>query len=210
MGRGDRPGPTSSLKWGDSNCCGWPFIRGRMGVSSRRMPLESFTTLALPRDLGTPAQGRRLLESALDSLPESVLADAQLLLTEVLSNAILHGSAGGGARPDVSVEADEAIVPGAVTDPGPPFPRPAIHPPDPLAASGWGLYLLERLAEQWGVEDEPDGGSAVWFELSVGRSRPTPPPPRRTPRAETNSHSIVSPPRLVERSRSTRRSPAPF
>jgi anti-sigma regulatory factor (Ser/Thr protein kinase) len=183
-----------------------------MGVSTRRMPLESFTTLALPRDLGTPAQGRRLLESALDSLPESVLADAQLLLTEVLSNAILHGSAGAGARLDVSVEADESIVRVTVTDRSPQFPRPAILPPDPLAASGWGLYLLERLAKQWGVEDAPDGGSAVWFELSVGRSRPTPTPPtpRRTSRAESDSHSRVSPQRLVARSRSTRRSPATF
>ena len=97
-----------------------------MRVSTRRMSLESFTTLALPRDLGTPAQGRRLLESALDSLPESVLADAQLLLTEVLSNAILHGSAGAGARLDVSVEADESIVRVTVTDRSPLFPRPAM------------------------------------------------------------------------------------
>ena len=181
-----------------------------MGVSTRRMSLESFTTLALPRDLGTPAQGRRLLESALGSLPESVLADAQLLLTEVLSNAILHGSAGAGARLDVSVEVDESMVRVTVTDRSPQFPRPAIHPPDPLAASGWGLYLLERLAKQWGVEDAPDGGSVVWFELSVGRSRPTPPTPRGPSRTESESQSIVSPPRLVARSRSTRRSPAPF
>ncbi|HYZ12495.1 MAG TPA: ATP-binding protein [Actinomycetota bacterium] len=174
------------------------------------MSLESFTTLALPRDLGTPAQGRRLLESALESFPESVLADAQLLLTEVLSNAILHGSAGAGARIDVSVEADESIVRVTVTDPSPQFPRPAIHAPDPLAASGWGLYLLERLATQWGVEDAPDGGSAVWFELRVSRSHPTPPTPRRTAPAESDNHSRVSPPRLVARSRSTRRAPAPF
>src|SRR5918995_1489213 len=98
---------------GDSIGCGWPSIRGRMGVSTRRMSLESFTTLALPRDLGTPAQGRRLLESALDSLPESVLADAQLLLTEVLSNAILHGSAGVRGRPGVAGRAGAARRPGA-------------------------------------------------------------------------------------------------
>jgi anti-sigma regulatory factor (Ser/Thr protein kinase) len=186
-------------------------VRSRQdGVSTKRMPLESFTTLALPRDLGTPAQGRRLLESALDSLPESVLADAQLLLTEVLSNAILHGSAGPGARLDVLVEADESVVRVTVTDRSPQFPRPAIHPPDPLAASGWGLYLLERLAKQWGVDDAPDGGSAVWFELSVGRSRPTRPSSRRTSRAESDGHSRVSPQRLIARSRWTRRSPAPF
>ena len=181
-----------------------------MGVSTRRMSTESFTTLALPRDLGTPAQGRRLLESALDSLPGSVVADAQLLLTEVLSNAILHGSAGAGARLDVSVEADESILRVTVTDRSPQFPRPSINPPDPMAASGWGLYLLERLAKRWGVEDAPDGGSAVWFELSVGRSRPTPPAPQRTSQAGWNGHPKVSPPRLVARSRSTRRSPAPF
>jgi len=136
-----------------------------MGVLRKSMPTASITTRTLPRDPGTPAQGRRLLESALDSLPEPVLADAQLLLTEVLSNAIVHGSPGAGARLDVSVEAGESTVRVTVTDRSPRFARPSIHRPDPTAASGWGLYLLERLAERWGVKDATDGGSAVWFEL---------------------------------------------
>jgi hypothetical protein len=126
-------------------------VRSRQdGVSTKRMPLESFTTLALPRDLGTPAQGRRLLESALDSLPESVLADAQLLLTEVLSNAILHGSAGPGARLDVLVEADESIVRVTVTDRSPQFPRPAIHPPDPSGCVGVGALSARAPREAVG------------------------------------------------------------
>jgi anti-sigma regulatory factor (Ser/Thr protein kinase) len=140
-----------------------------MRVSHRSMPTGSVTTRTLTRDPGTPSQGRRLLESALDAVPESVLADAQLLLTEVLSNAILHGSANADARLEVSVETDDSTVRVTVTDRSPRFTRPSIHRPDSSAASGWGLYLLERMATRWGVEGVPDKGSAVWFELSIGR-----------------------------------------
>jgi hypothetical protein len=33
-------------------------------------------------------------------------------------------------------------------------------------SSGWGLYLVERLAERWGVDRRPDGNE-VWFELAL-------------------------------------------
>jgi hypothetical protein len=34
----------------------------------------------------------------------------------------------------------------------------------PEATSGRGMYLLEELAEEWGIDERPNG-KTVWFEL---------------------------------------------
>jgi serine/threonine-protein kinase RsbW len=102
-------------------------------------------------------------------MPGSVLSDAQLLLTEILSNAILHG--GGSEGLEVVVATDDTTLRVSVTDHGSGFTRPTVLPPDASAASGWGLYLLERLAATWGVDPVPDGGSYVWFELDLAGPR---------------------------------------
>jgi hypothetical protein len=49
-----------------------------------------------------------------------------------------------------------------VTDEGPGF-DPA-RTGQPRDASGWGLFLVERLAHRWGVRQEGDA-TRVWFEL---------------------------------------------
>ena len=49
-----------------------------------------------------------------------------------------------------------------VIDPGPGF-RPNILRPTPYQESGWGLYLVEQVANRWGVVD--DGSIHVWFEI---------------------------------------------
>ena len=33
---------------------------------------------------------------------------------------------------------------------------------------GWGLVLVDSLADRWGLESAPEGGSVAWFELSLG------------------------------------------
>jgi hypothetical protein len=53
-----------------------------------------------------------------------------------------------------------------VHDPGAGFtPRPPR--PDPARTSGWGLYLVDELADRWGV-DGAGRGTRVWFELDGG------------------------------------------
>jgi anti-sigma regulatory factor (Ser/Thr protein kinase) len=100
-------------------------------------------------------------------LPPDVFGDATLLLSELLSNSVKHS----GLRPDqhVRVTADwsESVFRVTVRD------RPAessapqlagsIRPP-PGAESGWGLYLVDRIASRWGTLDDDDGGG-YWFEL---------------------------------------------
>ena len=45
------------------------------------------------------------------------------------------------------------------------FERPETGPPDD-ADEGWGLFLVEQLADEWGVDS---GRRAVWFRIDCGR-----------------------------------------
>ena len=111
-----------------------------------------------------PAMARRLLDGLGDGLEPSLLDDARLLLTELITNAIQHGHLERGDQIAVTVrrEADGIIV--EVVDPG--DGMPPLDSRGPGSGSGWGLTLLERLADEWGVEPVPDGGTLAWFRLA--------------------------------------------
>ena len=84
-----------------------------------------------------------------------------LLVSEVVSNAVRHSSGSPDAKIRLVATATEQAVRIAVTDSGEGFtPRP--RDPDRLE-DGYGLYLLEKAASNWGVENS--GGTTVWFEL---------------------------------------------
>jgi anti-sigma regulatory factor (Ser/Thr protein kinase) len=88
-------------------------------------------------------------------------ADALIVVSELVTNAIRHGGARSPAD-EVGVHAAlrDAALRLEVTDPGPGF-EPGGHGPRP--DGGYGLHLLDRLATRWGVT----GGDpvTVWVEL---------------------------------------------
>jgi hypothetical protein len=53
-----------------------------------------------------------------------------------------------------------------VGDLGPGF-DPGPRDLDRESPSGWGLYLVDQLADRWGVTRA--GGTRVWFEIDRGR-----------------------------------------
>jgi anti-sigma regulatory factor (Ser/Thr protein kinase) len=120
--------------------------------------------LQLERSVRAPAiarsaVGEQLLATGIDgSFAQTVV----LLVSEVVSNAVRHS--GGPTDAAITLEAivtDDAVRI-AVTDAGEGFtPRP--RDPDRLG-EGYGLYLVEKAARDWGVER--DGGTTVWFELA--------------------------------------------
>jgi len=94
------------------------------------------------------------------ALPSTVCEDAVLLVSELVTNVVIHG----GPLARLSVTTDTGGVRVDVSDDGRKLPSlPAV---DPLAESGRGLQLLEACATCWGIyEDHP--GKTVWFELHV-------------------------------------------
>jgi anti-sigma regulatory factor (Ser/Thr protein kinase) len=84
-----------------------------------------------------------------------------LLVSEVVSNAVQHSPGPAGAPVLLAAAVGEKIVHIAVTDAGRGF-TPRRH--DPRADGGYGLYLLDKAASRWGIDQV--GGTRVWFELS--------------------------------------------
>ena len=129
----------------------------------------------LAPDVSSVSQARKAVRVALDRWELSPLTpDAELLVSELVTNAIVH------ARSDTALTmavADGTLEVG-VTDraPGVPLHRaesgaPAQPPKDSHAEGGRGLRLLELVADEWGVVDLPEG-KQVWFRLDVGEGWP--------------------------------------
>jgi anti-sigma regulatory factor (Ser/Thr protein kinase) len=85
--------------------------------------------------------------------------DVLLVVTELVTNALLHGTGSpvlrlAGGRRHVRVEVDDA---------GPALPRPR----SPGGGGGWGLHVVASLGSGWGVVPY-EGGKVVWCELTAG------------------------------------------
>ncbi|OIK05852.1 hypothetical protein BIV23_11085 [Streptomyces monashensis] len=98
---------------------------------------------------------------------ESVIDDAVLILSELLSNACKHGRPLGDAPAgDGDVRAAWRVDPRGrltveVTDGGGPT-RPAPATPSVTAHGGRGLNIITALADDWGVRDDIRGEVTVW------------------------------------------------
>ena len=87
-----------------------------------------------------------------------IIDDAVLLTSEAVTNAVVHA----GTPIDVVVTVDAAMARIEVHDRQPDLP--VVRDPDPDAASGRGLRVIEAMAEAWGVQPTGDG-TCLWFEL---------------------------------------------
>lgn len=103
------------------------------------------------------------------ALPEGSRADVLLLLSELVSNAVLHGGVGMEGTIGVRVEGLPSGVRVEVTDPGAGFDWDRRRQRQrPRREGGFGLSLVDRIAERWGIERER-GQTLVWFELNTTR-----------------------------------------
>jgi anti-sigma regulatory factor (Ser/Thr protein kinase) len=119
--------------------------------------------LLLPAEPTAPAEARAVVEAIASDLPEPVLVDAKLLLTELVANAIKHASR--GIQVVIIRIRRNHLVRVEVLDPGPMF-EPDLRPPGTGAGSGRGLFLVDSVATAWGVEPD-EAGKKVWFELQL-------------------------------------------
>jgi anti-sigma regulatory factor (Ser/Thr protein kinase) len=111
-------------------------------------------------DVGSCSTARRFVDAALAQAPDDLRANASLLISEVVANAVLH------ARGPVTVEVQQKgrAYRIAVSDRSRTPPTEKGYRSDD--ATGRGLQLLDRLAAAWGWERN-DTGKVVWFDLPV-------------------------------------------
>ena len=123
--------------------------------------------LLLQSGVDAGSHARRAIAANYPALPPAVLDDVWLLVTELVTNAVLHG----GTADDpikVAFQQEAGRVRVEVMDSGTGLEQPA----EPIAGDtkgGWGLVLVDRMAEQWGVRPAPTG-TCVWFEMPAAVS----------------------------------------
>ena len=101
----------------------------------------------------------RVLAALAPEVGDGQLETVRLLVSEVVTNAVRHGGSGAPVEIHASWNSEIRIE---VVDHGEGFtPAPRDRAPD--APGGFGLLLVGRLADRWGVES--DDATRVWFVL---------------------------------------------
>jgi anti-sigma regulatory factor (Ser/Thr protein kinase) len=133
------------------------------GKSSRRMDASALR-IGLEQTPHAPALARAAITGFADGsdIAAARLATIVLLVSEVVTNAVVHSTAPPPTEILLCARlTDAGAVRVEVTDGGDGF---SPHPRDPSRpGGGYGLYLVEREALRWGVDRT--GGTRVWFEL---------------------------------------------
>ena len=117
-------------------------------------------TTQLPLERTAPRQARAELADFDHGLPTERLCDAELLLSELVSNAVKHGDG------DIAVifERDEGRFRTEVVDQGNGFIAALRERNDRHTPGGWGLPLVQTLSDRWGAHE---GSTHVWFEFAL-------------------------------------------
>ena len=127
----------------------------------RQAPCVTRNLDAEPR---APALARRALDPLAPDIGEDALDRLQLLVTELVTNSLRHGSLRDEDLILLDVYLNGETVYTEVHDDGVGF-TPAAPNLDPVRASGWGLWLLDHLTTRWGIENQ--AGTTAWFEMPV-------------------------------------------
>lgn len=107
----------------------------------------------------SPSDARRRVAAEIGDCPAALEA-TELLVSELVTNALTHT---GDAEIPVSVEHLDRRIMVSVSDSSSEVPAP--RQTDVTTPGGLGLRLVDRLADDWGVEQHPDDGKSVWFTI---------------------------------------------
>jgi anti-sigma regulatory factor (Ser/Thr protein kinase) len=141
----------------------WESRKLRDGRLSGAPPLVDE---ALPVRPEIAKQAREILRERLGALDDGSLVLVELLTSELVGNSYRH--AGLSAADDIRLRAAagdgwvrvEVIDRGKRFEPHVPVEKPSTD------QSGWGLYMVNRTADRWGVVDRPND-RLFWFELRL-------------------------------------------
>jgi anti-sigma regulatory factor (Ser/Thr protein kinase) len=120
--------------------------------------------MTLPAALDAPAAARAAVGAWMAGhVTETMRADAQLLVVELVANSVRHSDAPADAVVSVRAQVAADVLRLEVEDRGS-SGSIARRAPDLHHGGGFGLQIVEALSRRWGVNR--DAGTLVWAELA--------------------------------------------
>lgn len=121
-------------------------------------------SLGLAPHLASIGRGRRWVaaEAARHGIGGTGLRIVQLLTSELVANAVLHGPAGGPVTVRLARDPDRLRV---EVDDADSTTRPRLVRRRHAEEGGHGLMLVDRFADRWGYDLHGADGKTVWFEF---------------------------------------------
>ncbi|WP_250279388.1 ATP-binding protein [Frankia sp. Cppng1_Ct_nod] len=125
-------------------------------------PSATHTLVELPYVPSAVPQARRVLRQQLaaTNLPDKIIGTAELLVSELVTNAVKYG------KPPIwlLIELRPGLVHASVSDTSVALPHRQCL--DLGSEGGRGLLILDALAGSWGAV-AVDSGKYLWFDLPV-------------------------------------------
>lgn len=146
-------GPATSPPdvWADAPC---PWRGARGPVTHTRAVLDG--------GVGSPGAARRVVAEAVAALDRGVREDLLLLVSELVTNAVLHARAGDGPRPvALDVHVTRGWVTVTVTDDGAGFDPGLLTGPRPGVPGAHGLQMVAALSDMRGIDSR--NPFRIWF-----------------------------------------------
>lgn len=170
MGLSGRRGSIGRERVARREAQGWPLRAVVEGTSVGLSELSGVVVgeqggLRLRAGPGAAAEARRWVVEAAHRAGATMPAvrAVELVTSELVTNAVRYGPPDGWVV--VKAESRDGELRLAVTDGGDTVPSK--REPNRSGGGGFGLHLVERLADEWGVETLGGGaGKTVWVRMS--------------------------------------------
>jgi anti-sigma regulatory factor (Ser/Thr protein kinase) len=126
---------------------------------------DAFVRRSLAPDLDAPAAARWALEGFRGQLGNEVIDRSALALTEVVTNCLTHAGLTAEQPIGLSIRLLPECLRIEVTDKGKAGFVPVVTPPYPGQSSGRGFWMVDQLADRWGVDFTHS--TRVWCEFDL-------------------------------------------
>lgn len=118
----------------------------------------------VPNRADSAPAARAFLVHLLDGwgVPDQVIDEAALLTSELMANAVQHGS----GLVNLTIDVRDGLLHVGVHDDA--EGRPKARQAGVGSLGGRGLWIVQSVARDWGSDSNgADGGKTVWFELKT-------------------------------------------
>jgi anti-sigma regulatory factor (Ser/Thr protein kinase) len=125
--------------------------------------MEAKVELRLAPEPEMVTTARHALDRLAHLLPSEKLENVRLVVSELVTNSILHAGLSSDDEISLRVTVLDGAVRGSVSDTGPGFNVSSEMGPRPDHSGGWGLPIVETISNRWGVKRHKR--MCVWFEI---------------------------------------------